>query len=227
MPAGAREGIDVRRFAGFGPSASGVLQVNVRKRLEGPRLRASTHRVAGRRPPAIPAAVSGFSRSARSASSSATSERARSTRFRPRSASSRKPGLRRADVIGVVSLIIWALLIVVTAKYVVFLMQADNKGEGGILSLKALAQRALGQTHNDRLPARRGRLGALFRRRDHHAGDLGPLGARGPEAGRRRPGALHPAGDGRHSRAAVHRAEPRHGRASPRSSVRSWWCSSS
>ena len=49
------------------------------------------------------------------------------------------------DVIGVVSLIIWALLIVVTAKYVVFLMQADNKGEGGILSLKALAQRALGQ----------------------------------------------------------------------------------
>jgi KUP system potassium uptake protein len=50
-----------------------------------------------------------------------------------------------ADVIGVVSLIIWALLIVVTAKYVLFLMLADNKGEGGILSLKALAQRALGQ----------------------------------------------------------------------------------
>ena len=49
------------------------------------------------------------------------------------------------EVIGVVSLIIWALLIVVTAKYVLYLMQADNKGEGGILSLKALAQRALGQ----------------------------------------------------------------------------------
>ena len=48
-------------------------------------------------------------------------------------------------MIGVVSLIIWALLIVVTGKYVLFLMQADNKGEGGILSLKALAQRALGQ----------------------------------------------------------------------------------
>ncbi len=54
-------------------------------------------------------------------------------------------GIGARDVIGVVSLIIWALLIVVTAKYVVFLMQADNKGEGGILSLKALAQRALGQ----------------------------------------------------------------------------------
>ena len=53
--------------------------------------------------------------------------------------------LGAAEVIGVVSLIIWALLIVVTAKYVLFLMQADNKGEGGILSLKALAQRALGQ----------------------------------------------------------------------------------
>ena len=50
-----------------------------------------------------------------------------------------------AEVISVVSLIIWALLIVVTAKYVLFLMLADNKGEGGILSLKALAQRALGQ----------------------------------------------------------------------------------
>ena len=54
-------------------------------------------------------------------------------------------GLQARDVIGVVSLIIWALLIIVTAKYVVFLMQADNKGEGGILSLMALAQRALGQ----------------------------------------------------------------------------------
>ena len=49
------------------------------------------------------------------------------------------------EIVGVVSLIIWALLIVVTAKYVLFLMQADNKGEGGILSLKALAQTALGK----------------------------------------------------------------------------------
>ena len=58
----------------------------------------------------------------------------------------KQSGLAARDVIGVVSLIIWALLIIVTAKYVVFLMQADNKGEGGILSLKALAQRALGQS---------------------------------------------------------------------------------
>ncbi len=53
-------------------------------------------------------------------------------------------GLGAAEVIGVVSLIVWALLIVVTAKYVLFLMQADNKGEGGILSLNALARTALG-----------------------------------------------------------------------------------
>ena len=66
-------------------------------------------------------------------------------RFRPRSGNSKRPGPQPAEVIGVVSLIIWALLIVVTGKYVLFLMQADNKGEGGILSLKALAQRALGQ----------------------------------------------------------------------------------
>jgi KUP system potassium uptake protein len=54
-------------------------------------------------------------------------------------------GLTMAEVIGTVSLIVWALLIVVTAKYVLFLTRADNKGEGGILSLEALAQRALGR----------------------------------------------------------------------------------
>ncbi len=49
------------------------------------------------------------------------------------------------EVVGVVSLIIWALLIVVTTKYVLFLMQADNKGEGGVLSLQALAKSAAGK----------------------------------------------------------------------------------
>ena len=57
----------------------------------------------------------------------------------------KESALRPVEIVGVVSLIIWALLIVVTAKYVLFLMQADNKGEGGILSLMALAQRALGE----------------------------------------------------------------------------------
>ena len=48
-------------------------------------------------------------------------------------------------VIGVVSLMLWALFLVVTVKYVIFLRRADNKGEGGPLALMALAQRSLGQ----------------------------------------------------------------------------------
>jgi KUP system potassium uptake protein len=53
---------------------------------------------------------------------------------------SRDPGA----VLGVCSLIFWALAISVTLKYVVVMMRADNEGEGGILALLALAQRRLG-----------------------------------------------------------------------------------
>ncbi|MET0544793.1 MAG: potassium transporter Kup [Caulobacterales bacterium] len=51
------------------------------------------------------------------------------------------------QVIGVVSLVLWALFLVVTVKYVLFIMRADNKGEGGTLVLMTLAQRAL-RTHS-------------------------------------------------------------------------------
>ena len=51
----------------------------------------------------------------------------------------------RAIVLGVLSLILWSLFIVVTAKYVLLLLRADNNGEGGTLSLMALGQRALGR----------------------------------------------------------------------------------
>jgi KUP system potassium uptake protein len=44
---------------------------------------------------------------------------------------------------GVISMMIWALFIVVTFKYVFFVMRADNKGEGGVLSLMALALRSI------------------------------------------------------------------------------------
>ena len=44
-------------------------------------------------------------------------------------------------ITGLLSLIIWALLLVVTVKYLLFVMQADNQGEGGILALMALGQR--------------------------------------------------------------------------------------
>ncbi len=49
----------------------------------------------------------------------------------------------RASVLGVISLLIWALLIVVTLKYVFMLMRADNRGEGGILSLVVLVETLL------------------------------------------------------------------------------------
>src|SRR3979411_1958149 len=51
----------------------------------------------------------------------------------------------RTIVLGVLSLILWALFVVVTAKYVLLLLRADNNGEGGTLSLMALGQRALGR----------------------------------------------------------------------------------
>ena len=56
---------------------------------------------------------------------------------------SRSGGASELAVLGVVSLVLWALVLIVTIKYVVFLMRADNKGEGGTLALMALAQRYL------------------------------------------------------------------------------------
>jgi KUP system potassium uptake protein len=51
----------------------------------------------------------------------------------------------RGTVLGVLSMILWALIIVVTLKYVVVLLRADNNGEGGTLSLMALAMRSFGK----------------------------------------------------------------------------------
>ena len=50
-----------------------------------------------------------------------------------------------AAVFGVLSLIFWSLIVVVTLKYVLILLRADNNGEGGTLALTALAFRALGR----------------------------------------------------------------------------------
>jgi KUP system potassium uptake protein len=49
-------------------------------------------------------------------------------------------------ILGVLSLILWSLILVVTLKYVFILLNADNNGEGGTLSLMALAQRAVGKS---------------------------------------------------------------------------------
>jgi len=51
-----------------------------------------------------------------------------------------------AAVLGVLSLVFWALIIVVSLKYVTFVMRADNRGEGGIMALMALAQRSMSKS---------------------------------------------------------------------------------
>lgn len=58
-----------------------------------------------------------------------------------------KDGVTPDEVIGIISLMLWTLTIIVTVKYVVFLLRADNKGEGGTLSLLALLSRKLEGRH--------------------------------------------------------------------------------
>src|ERR1700720_1194416 len=53
-------------------------------------------------------------------------------------------GVGRDIVLGVLSLMLWALIIIVTLKYVLILLRADNNGEGGTLTLMALASRGVG-----------------------------------------------------------------------------------
>jgi KUP system potassium uptake protein len=68
-----------------------------------------------------------------------------------------------ASVFGVLSLIAWALFVVVTLKYVIVIMRADNRGEGGILALTALALRSRGRaTRAHRLILAAGLVGAAL-----------------------------------------------------------------
>lgn len=59
----------------------------------------------------------------------------------------------RAGVFGVISLVFWSVMLVVCVKYLTFIMRADNDGEGGIMALIALVQRA---------PQRKGAAGVLL-----------------------------------------------------------------
>ena len=52
-------------------------------------------------------------------------------------------GLPETSVIGIVSLLFWTVVLIVTLKYVILILRADNNGEGGTLSLVAKAQGAL------------------------------------------------------------------------------------
>ena len=99
-------------------------------------------------------------------------------------------------VLGVLSLILWALIVVVTLKYVLILLRADNRGEGGTLALMALAQRAFEQEHRRRRILRHHQRGAVLWRRNDHAGTVGAVRDRGAQS-------RHP------SRRSLYRAGPR------------------
>jgi KUP system potassium uptake protein len=45
------------------------------------------------------------------------------------------------NILGILSLVFWAILSVVSIKYVIFIMRADNKGEGGIMALMSLVSK--------------------------------------------------------------------------------------
>ncbi len=63
--------------------------------------------------------------------------------FREAVVAAKSGGLEgRAAVLGVLSLITWALILIVTLKYVLIMLRADNNGEGGTFALMALAQKA-------------------------------------------------------------------------------------
>ena len=65
------------------------------------------------------------------------------------------------NVLGILSLILWALIIIVSIKYVVFIMRADNRGEGGIMAMIALAlHSARGNARREKLILMAGLLGA-------------------------------------------------------------------
>jgi KUP system potassium uptake protein len=57
----------------------------------------------------------------------------------------REGGVTEAEVLGLLSLLIWTLILIVTVKYVMVLLRADNRGEGGVLALYALARLAIGR----------------------------------------------------------------------------------
>ena len=89
------------------------------------------------------------------------------------------------------SLIFWAITMIVSVGYVTFIMRADDKGEGGIMSLTGLLQGAkakrsgltVGLDH-----ARGAGGGAVLRRQHDHPRDLGALGSRRSEGGGSEPG---------------------------------------
>jgi KUP system potassium uptake protein len=71
-------------------------------------------------------------------------------------------GVASFEILGILSLIFWSLIIIVTVKYVLLVMRADNRGEGGILALMALALRSSGSARFTAVLAMVGITGACL-----------------------------------------------------------------
>ena len=159
----------------------------------------------------------------------ATSAPARSTPSRPACDLFKGITISHVEILGILSLIFWSLVLIVTVKYVILVMRADNRGEGGILALMALAQRVSVGTGDAQLPraGRHRRRLPVLRRRRHHAGDLGAVGGRGAGSVGARPARIRaadqPGGD-RRCCSPCNIAAPT---ASAGCSARSWRCGSS
>ena len=92
-------------------------------------------------------------------------------------------GLTAAEAtLGVLSLIFWSMTLVVTMKYVLLLLRADNKGEGGMFALMALGQTVAKRSAAAVGRPRHSRRIVLLRRRRHHTGNFCSIGRRGPQA---------------------------------------------
>ena len=69
------------------------------------------------------------------------------------SADSQFGPLTQANIFGILSLIFWTLIMVTSVKYIAFIMQANNRGEGGIMALLALTKNAVGSERKQRIIA--------------------------------------------------------------------------
>ena len=89
----------------------------------------------------------------------------------------------RHNVYGVVSLIFWSVMIIVTLTYITLVMRADNNGEGGIMALITLLRRWTGAAGRRTAVMLAGaghvRRRTVLRRQHDHPGDLGAVGGRG------------------------------------------------
>jgi hypothetical protein len=94
--------------------------------------------------------------------------------------------LHADNVYGILSIFFWTLTVIVSLKYVVLVLRADNNGEGGLVAMLALASQAVKDKPELREHAAGGghfRHLAVLWRRGHHAGHLGAVGGRGPGGG--------------------------------------------